>query len=101
MASLASTYRKQDRLDEAERLLVQAMEARKARLGSDHPNPLSSMASLAFTWKTSGHQAQALDLLRTCVAKRDQRLSPNHLQALSSSETLLKWERSSQKPVHR
>ncbi|KAJ5126022.1 hypothetical protein N7448_005331 [Penicillium atrosanguineum] len=49
MASLASTYRKQDRLDEAERLLVQAMEARKARLGSDHPDPLSSMASLAFT----------------------------------------------------
>jgi hypothetical protein len=41
MANLASTYRKQGRWSEAEKLEVQVMEARKTKLGADHPDTLN------------------------------------------------------------
>ena len=47
MANIASTYRSQGRLEEAEELNVQVMETRKRELGLEHPDTLTSMADLA------------------------------------------------------
>ncbi|EGZ77168.1 hypothetical protein NEUTE2DRAFT_48528, partial [Neurospora tetrasperma FGSC 2509] len=38
----------------AEKLFVQVMETRKAKLGADHPDTLSSMANLASTYRNQG-----------------------------------------------
>jgi Tetratricopeptide repeat len=51
MANLASTYRDQGRLDEAEELGVQVMEGCKKKLGEDHPDTLTSMNNLAVTYR--------------------------------------------------
>lgn len=40
MASLASTYREQGLLDEAEQLQFQVMEKSKRKLGKGHPDTL-------------------------------------------------------------
>jgi hypothetical protein len=92
MASLAATYRDQDRWKEAERLEVQVMEMRKTKLGNEHPDTLTSMASLALTWKASGKTADAIDLLRDCLAKQKHTVGINHPHAVSNFETLLGWE---------
>jgi hypothetical protein len=39
------------------------MEARKAKLGDDHPSTLTSIGNLAFTWKSSGRNDEAIHLL--------------------------------------
>jgi hypothetical protein len=41
------TYRNQHLLDKAEKLFMQVVEARKSRLGADHPDILASMGNLA------------------------------------------------------
>jgi pentatricopeptide repeat protein len=51
MANLASTYRKQGRWEEVEKLFVQVMETSKTKLGADHPSTLTSMANLASTYR--------------------------------------------------
>ncbi|KAL6409896.1 hypothetical protein AUP68_06298 [Ilyonectria robusta] len=51
MGNLASIYRNQSRLEEAEKLFVQVMEACKSKLGGDYPDTLASMANLSFTWR--------------------------------------------------
>jgi hypothetical protein len=50
MANLASTYRNQGRLKEAEELLVHVMETFKRVLGQEHPDTLTSMNNLASTY---------------------------------------------------
>ena len=49
MDNLASIYRDQGRLKEAENLEVQVMEVRKRVLGEDHPDTQTSMINLALT----------------------------------------------------
>ncbi|KAL2196037.1 hypothetical protein P885DRAFT_12961, partial [Corynascus similis CBS 632.67] len=47
MANLALTYRIQGRLEEAEKLGLQAMETSKTKFGADHPITLRIISSLA------------------------------------------------------
>ncbi|KAK4172700.1 hypothetical protein QBC36DRAFT_246998 [Triangularia setosa] len=57
MANLASTYRNQDRWEEAKKLFVQVMETRKTKLEADHLDTLTSMANLAWTYGYGGANA--------------------------------------------
>ena len=50
MHSLARTYRKQKRYEEAEDLYVQVVEARKRVLGPEYPDTLHSMHNLAMPY---------------------------------------------------
>src|SRR5271154_3009543 len=50
MENLASTYRNQQRLNDAEQLEVQVMDIRKKMFGEEHPDTLSSMENLAGTY---------------------------------------------------
>ncbi|KAF8338410.1 hypothetical protein F5887DRAFT_873332, partial [Amanita rubescens] len=64
MSNLACTYRKQERWDEAEKLDVEVMAARKEKFGSQHPDTLTSMANLACTYRNKGRwdEAEKLDV---------------------------------------
>jgi hypothetical protein len=70
MNNLASTYRKQGRCDDAEKLEVQVIETAMTKLGADHPNceafvgrsQRMNIACLAFTWKAQYRSAEAIDL---------------------------------------
>lgn len=89
---MASTYIGQGQWEEAEQLQVRVMEARKIKLGEDHPHTLTSMANLTFTWKSSGKTADAINMLKVCINKQKQTIGPNHPHAVSNSKTLLRWE---------
>lgn len=56
---LAQVLQQKGLWDEAEKLQVQVVEARKAKLGPDHPDMLRSMNDLAFIWKDQGRHADA------------------------------------------
>ncbi len=63
MHILAVTYWYQGRWDEAEKLNVEVMNARKAKLGVDHPNTLGTMHTLASTYWSQGRWDEAEKLL--------------------------------------
>lgn len=54
MANLAVTYNTQGRYNEAELLIIQALNLRREVLGEKHPNTVKSMADLAATYHTQG-----------------------------------------------
>ncbi|KAH8894307.1 TPR-like protein [Thozetella sp. PMI_491] len=93
MANLASTYRNQGRWDDAERLDVEVLETRKAKLGADHPKTLTSMANLASTLESLGRHRDALVLMESCVRARQRILGQHHPDTLSSVATLEAWNR--------
>ncbi|EIW80071.1 hypothetical protein CONPUDRAFT_155439 [Coniophora puteana RWD-64-598 SS2] len=62
MANLASTLWQQGKLDEAEELETQVLEARKRVLGPEHPSTLTSMANLASTLWQQGKLDEAEEL---------------------------------------
>lgn len=64
MTNLTSTFGNQGRWEEAEKLELQVMETRKAKLGEDHPSTLTSMANLAFTWKSTDRNSDAIAVKR-------------------------------------
>lgn len=53
-ANLASTFSKQGRWKEAEKLEVQVTETTKRVLREEHPDTLTGMANLALTYKNQG-----------------------------------------------
>jgi hypothetical protein len=67
MHNLASTYQNQGQWDEAEKLEVEVMNAAKAKLGSDHPDTLNTMANLALMYCSQGRLDEAESLLSQTV----------------------------------
>ncbi|KAJ5213386.1 hypothetical protein N7449_000555 [Penicillium cf. viridicatum] len=63
MANLASIYRKRGRQEEAEQLDVYVIGIRKAKLGSDHPDTLTSIVNLASEYLDQGRWEEAKQLL--------------------------------------
>ncbi len=88
MSRLASTYRNQGRWREAETLDVQVMEARKTKLGTDHPATLASMRNLASTfWKRGRwNDAETLDIQVLEMTKA--KLGADHPDTLISMASL-------------
>ena len=79
-------------MEEAESLLVEALQISKRVLGAEHPYTLRSMHNLAFTWKQSGRYSEALKLMEECVRLRTRILGNNHPATLASNEALLGWQ---------
>ncbi|KAL4990291.1 hypothetical protein BDW68DRAFT_194829 [Aspergillus falconensis] len=92
MANLASTYwirgrwdeaeKLKGRWDEAEKLRVEVLETRKAVLGAEHPDTLTSMHNLAYTWKSRSRLTDALTLIEVC----------NHPDARGSTDAFNAWK---------
>ena len=62
MFTLARTYHLHGQLEEAEKLYVQVLEARKRVLGEDHPDTLKSMDRLVRTYFVQGRLDDAAKL---------------------------------------
>lgn len=70
MADLSRFYSKQNKLEEADRLLVQALDGIRKTLGEDHPATLSLSNDMAGIWYTRGEFAQAEKLFRHVLAAK-------------------------------
>src|SRR5204863_5431303 len=88
MANLASTYRNQGRLKEAEELEVQVMETRKRVLGAEHPATLTSMANLASTYRNQGRWKEAKELEVQVMETSLRVLGAEHPDTLTSMANL-------------
>jgi len=62
MGNLASTYREQGRLKDAEALEVLVLEKGRQLLGDEHPRTLRAMSNLALTYWKQGHLQDAATL---------------------------------------
>jgi len=67
------------------------MEARKSKLGVDHPDTLTSMNNLAFIFKHQDKIKEAISLLEDCCKRRAAVLGPQHPHTISSGKALAKW----------
>jgi len=59
MNNIALLYKDQERWAEAEKLQVQVLIICKKKLGSEHPNTLTSMGNLALTYYKEGRLNEA------------------------------------------
>ena len=74
--------------DEVEKLEVDIMNARKAKLGSDHPDTLTSMANLAFTYCNQGRWAEAEKPKVDVMNGRKAKLGSDHPDTITSIANL-------------
>ncbi len=66
MNNLAISYRAAGRLGEALPLFERTLILKKARLGTDHPDTLSTMSALAYADELSGKRDDAREMLEAC-----------------------------------
>ncbi|KAJ5726312.1 uncharacterized protein N7483_007669 [Penicillium malachiteum] len=88
MANPASTYRSQQRWEEAEDLQVQVMETRKEVLGPEHLSTLISMGNLASIYWNQGRLKEAEELEVQVMETRKEILGPEHPDTLTSMNNL-------------
>ena len=74
--------------DEEEKLEVEVMNGRKTKLGSDHPDTLTSMARLASTYRYKGKWDEAEKLEVDVMNGRKTKLASDHLDTLASMANL-------------
>jgi hypothetical protein len=91
MASLAATYRKQGRWQEAEELFVKVIETRSRVLGEEHPNTLNAMANLAYTKRDLGQSDLAIDLMTRSATISSKVLGYEHPDCRSRNERAALW----------
>lgn len=92
MATLASTYSKLGRWEEAVELQERVLEIHEKTLCSDHPGPIQSMADLASMYWNQGRNSQAIALMQVCLQIRRRVLSDDHPDIVSSLRALEQWE---------
>ncbi|KAM0458291.1 hypothetical protein ACHAPV_006102 [Trichoderma viride] len=80
--------RSDGRYQEAEMPLKQVMESRKAKLGADHPDTLSSMSGLALTLSNQGRWEEAEKLDVQVIESRKVKLGADHSSTLTSMNNL-------------
>lgn len=110
MTTLASSYKKQGRWEEAEEQEVCVMETRKRVLGEEHPDTLDIMTSLALTYQDQNRQQKAeelgsreglagqrvqkaIEILEQVVAIREKVLDEGHPDRLVSQHQLTQAHR--------
>ena len=88
MANLALAYQAAGRLDLALPLHEETLKLRKAKLGPDHPDTLTSMANLALAYQDAGRLDLALPLLEQTLKLRKAKLGPDHPATASTMASL-------------
>jgi serine/threonine protein kinase len=74
--------------DVAERQYRRGLDLRKAKLGPDHPDTLSSMNNLAASYADLGRQREALTLCEETLKLMKAKLGPDHPDTLTSMNNL-------------
>jgi tetratricopeptide (TPR) repeat protein len=82
MNNLAVGYLAAGKLDLALPLLEETLKLRKAKLGSDHPDTLTSMNNLAEGYRAAGKLDLALPLYEETLKLRKAKLGPDHPETL-------------------
>ena len=62
MAHLASIYKEQGRLEEAEEIEVKVLDLQREMLGEKYPGILESMADLAIIYRQQGRSKEAEEM---------------------------------------
>ena len=81
--------REQGQYEEAARLLNEALEGRKTRLGPDHPSTLETMHELAGLYKAQAQYEKAESLLVQALEGRRLKLGDTHPHTLESLNNLI------------
>ena len=84
MNNLANGYSALGRHAEALKLREETLALRKAKLGPDHPDTLTSMNNLANSYPALGRHAEALKLHEETLALRKAKLGPDHPDTLTA-----------------
>ncbi len=74
--------------DRALKLFEETLTLRRAKLGPDHPDTLSSMNNLANSYSAAGQTDRALKLFEETLALRRAKLGPDHPDTLISMNNL-------------
>ena len=88
MNKLALLLHSQGKLDEAEALFRQTLEARRRTLREEHPDTLESMNDLALLLKDQGKLDEAEPLFRETLEARRRTLGEEHPDTLTSVNNL-------------
>ena len=88
MINLASTFRDQERWDEAEKLEVQVWDMKKRVLGKEHSDTLDSMTNLALTYDRQGKIAEAKEMYQRALVGYEKVLGPEHISTLGTVHSL-------------
>ena len=84
---LGELYRRQGRLDDAERTLLRAVEVKEQGLGPNHPDVATSLANLGLLYVANGRELDAAPLLERALAIQERR-SPEKASWLRTMATL-------------
>ena len=88
MNNLAVAYQDAGKLDLALPLFEETLKLRKAKLGPDHPDTLTSMNNLAGAYQAAGKLDLALPLFEETLKLRKAKLGPDHPDTLTSMNNL-------------
>jgi predicted Zn-dependent protease len=88
MHNLALTYAKLGRQADALKLREEVMPLMQAKVGSDHPITIRSMAALAASYTLAGREVEALKLSEETVALSQAKLGPTHPDTLDYMKRL-------------
>lgn len=86
--TLGNVYWRLGRHPQASEQLAQAFEGRRAALGSDHPDTLTSQNHYGWTLFYMGESEEGEALLRDCLDRRRRVLGPEHPDTLHSVDSL-------------
>ena len=92
MSGLALVLNGRGKLNEAEPLIRQVLEARRRALGAEHPDTLQAMSGLALVLNGRGKLNEAEPLIRQVLEARRRALGAEHpdtLQAMSGLALVL------------
>ena len=81
-------YAYQRRYEEAEPLLIQALELSQRLLGDNHPLVATSLNNLAFLYESQGKYEEAEPLYLQALAIAEQALGENHPTTVKIRENL-------------
>ena len=88
MSNLASTYRKQGRWLEAEKINIEAVKNAQQIFGEEHPDTLLTISNLAVTYVIQGRWREAEELQLKVVEASTRSLGKEHADTLTSMDNL-------------
>lgn len=88
MANLASIFCKQSRWEEAEDLLLKALEIGKSVLRKDNPETMNAMYYLAFTYYHKGNRHSAISTMQKVVGVRSRLFGLEHDDTMNAKKWL-------------
>jgi tetratricopeptide (TPR) repeat protein len=95
MNGLAITYQDAGRVADALSLIQETVKLRKAAIGPDHPDTLTSMNNLALLYADTGRRDLAISLQEQTVKTQKAALGPDHAMTLQYMGSLASLYRDS------